>query len=180
MERKSESMKDHYDIPVESKNFFEKAEEQPCQECHAHCCRMLLIPHPTPTTFMDLDYIRYMIGFQNVGVILNSNGQWQVFVEEDCQLLDQEANLCTVHNTSKKPKTCVFFNPHLDMEAMEIILPHVRFDGDGNIIEIPKWEYIWDLINKDGSQEVQKGQEYESCEAHDKEKKRKPSFEEES
>lgn len=151
---------------VRGKNFFEKVEETPCNGCSAPCCRVLLIPHPTPANFMDLDYIRYMLGFPTVQMILNIDGQWQVLIEQTCQLLNQKTELCTVHNTPRKPKTCVFFNPYgcwykqsfhktenpsnlirIDMEAFEAILPHVRFDEEGNIIEIPTWEFIQNLLN---------------------------------
>ena len=152
-------------VQIRGKNFFEKSEENPCFGCSAPCCRMLLIPHPTPSTYMDLDYIRYMVGFQSVKMILNRDGTWQVLVEQTCQLLDQKTDRCTVHNTSRKPKTCVFFNPfrcwykrnfttpdppdliRIDMDAMEAILELVRFDDEGNILEIPTWETVHDLIN---------------------------------
>src|SRR3712207_5664059 len=94
-------------VQIRGKNFFEKTEENPCLNCSAPCCRMLLIPHPAPNTFMDLDYIRYMVGFQNVKMVLNRDGSWQVLVERPCQLLDQSTNRCTAHNTPRKPKTCV-------------------------------------------------------------------------
>jgi hypothetical protein len=157
-------------LNVGSKNFFEKAEENPCSGCSVPCCSMLLIPHPTPTTFMDIDYIRYMVGFPTVQMILSSNGQWQVLIEQTCLLLDQKTNLCTVHNTPRKPKTCVFFNPHrcwyksgfhktenppdlirIDMELFEAILHHIRFDEEGNIIEIPTWEFLRSLTNNSKS-----------------------------
>jgi Fe-S-cluster containining protein len=145
-------------------NFCEMAEENPCTSCSAPCCRVLLVPHPTPATFMDLDYIRYVVGFHSVQMILNSDGRWQLLIEQPCRLLDQETNLCSVHATPRQPKTCVFFNPYrcwykmnfdkrdrlpelirVDMDKLEAILPHVRFDEDGNILEIPKWEVIREL-----------------------------------
>ncbi|MEW6181714.1 MAG: hypothetical protein AB1500_00860 [Bacillota bacterium] len=159
---------DEESVSVRSKNFFEKAEENPCNGCSAPCCRLLLIPHPTPGTYMDLDYIRYMIGFESVRVILNSDGQWQVLIERTCRLFNEETNLCTVHDTARKPKTCVFFNPHrcwykrsfeskdapglirIDMEGLEAILTHIRFDEEGNIIEIPTWEVMRALVNNKG------------------------------
>jgi len=151
-------------VQIKSKNFFEKAEENPCIGCSAPCCRMLLVPHPTPGTYMDLDYIRYMVGFRSVKMVLNRDGNWQVLIEQTCQLLDEETNRCTAHNTSRKPKTCVFFNPHrcwykrnfttadppdiirIDMEAMDAMLAMVRFDDEGNIIELPRWETIHGLV----------------------------------
>jgi Fe-S-cluster containining protein len=167
--------------PIRGKNFFDIAEENPCNGCSAPCCHILLIPHPTPTTFMDLDYIRYMLEFPSVEMILNSDGQWQVFIEQTCRLLDQKTNLCAVHNTSRKPKTCAFFNPHrcwykqsfhktenpqdlirIDIEALEAILLQVQFDENGNIIEIPKWESIKELVEKNKSQLISKQKQVES------------------
>src|SRR5262245_19459783 len=150
--------------PLRGKNFFERAEANPCTGCSAPCCRMLLIPHPTPSTYMDLDYIRYMVGFQSVKMILTTDGHWQVIIEQNCRLLDQKTNLCTVHGTPKKPKTCVFFNPYqcwykrnfttvnppdiirIDLEVIEIILAHVRFDDEGTITELPTYEFIRDAV----------------------------------
>ena len=146
------------------KNFLDLAEENICAKCSAPCCRLLLVPHPTPATFMDLDYIRYVVGFYGAQMILNNDGRWQLLIEQACRLLDQETNLCTVHATPRQPKTCVYYNPHrcwykrnfdnegqppelirVDMDKLEAILPHVRFDKEGNILEIPKWEAIREL-----------------------------------
>lgn len=151
--------------------FLEKAEENPCLDCSAPCCRLLLIPHPTPTNFMDMDYLRYMVSFEGVEMILTSDGHWQVLVDRTCRLLDPRANRCTVHGTSRKPKTCVFFNPHrcwyrrnfdkmtdppdlirISMPVLEAILPLIRFDAEGNITEIPAWELIREIaarLNRD-------------------------------
>jgi hypothetical protein len=130
---------------------------------------MLLVPHPTPKTYMDMDYIRYVVGFRSVKMVLNRDGSWQVLVEQTCQLLDQETNLCTAHNTPRKPKTCVFFNPHrcwykrnfttpdppdiirIDMHALESILALVQFDDQGNITEVPPWESVHELVKNNDS-----------------------------
>jgi len=163
-------MKTRNSVAVESgtgrqhSNFLAVAEENVCADCSAPCCQVLLVPHPTPTTFMDLDYIRYMVGFHGVHMVLNSDGRWQLLIEQACRLLDRETNLCTVHGTPRQPKTCVFFNPYrcwyrrnfdkterppelirIDGDKLEAILPHVRFDEDGNILEIPAWESIREL-----------------------------------
>jgi hypothetical protein len=151
---------------TQGKGFFSLAEENPCTNCSAPCCRMALVPHPAPSTFMDLDYIRYMVGFPSIQMVLNSDGQWQVMIEDTCRFLDPHTNLCTVHNTPRKPKTCVFFNPHqcwykrnfhnnpnpvelirIDLEAFEAILEYIRFDENGAIIEIPTWEFMRELVN---------------------------------
>ena len=158
-------------VQLKGKNFFETAEESPCVGCSAPCCRLLIIPHATPNTYMDLDYIRYMVGFQSVKMILNRDGSWQVLIDQTCQLLDQSTSLCTAHGTPRQPKTCVYFNPYrcwykrnfttenppdvirLDMKAMEIILAHVRFNEEGLITEVPSWETIRNLVARTESQQ---------------------------
>jgi hypothetical protein len=143
-----------------SRSFLDAAGANPCTGCSAPCCRMLLIPHPTPTNFMDLDYIRYMLGFGRVSMVLNRDGTWQVRVDDVCDFLDQQTNLCTVHATARQPKTCEFFNPHrcwykrnftvddapqlirIDQTVFERMLELVRCDGDGQITELPTWETI--------------------------------------
>jgi hypothetical protein len=147
------------------KNFLDATGESPCTGCSAPCCRLLLVNHPAPTTFMDLDYIRYMVGFQGVEMILTRAGEWKILIEQPCGLLDQETCRCTVHNTSRKPKTCVFFNPYncwykrnfhnteyppdlvrIDPQGLEAMLAHVRFDDNCRISGIPPWELVRDLV----------------------------------
>ena len=149
---------------VQKKNFLEITEGNVCANCSAPCCRVLIVPHATPLTFMDLDYIRYIVGFNTVQLILKRDGSWRLLMDQICRLLDQKTNLCTVHDTPRQPKTCVFFNPHecwyranfennertpnfirIDMDKLEALLPHIRFDEHGNILEIPTWEFIRDL-----------------------------------
>ena len=147
------------------KNFFESNQENPCQECSAPCCKMVLINYPAPSTFMEMDYIRYMLGFPTIKMILRNEGVWQVKVEQNCSFLDSKTNLCIVHGTSRQPKTCSFYNPHhcwykrnyaqdwpadvieMDLTKYEVLLSHIRFDGSGKITEIPTWEFINNLLN---------------------------------
>lgn len=132
----------------------------PCHKCEAPCCKMLLIPYPTPNTFMDLDYIKYMLGFPKINMILHKSGSWQVQVEQNCTHLNPENNLCELHNTPDKPKTCSFFNPYncfykhnftgsharsiikINALAFEILINQIYFDEFGNIISIPSQDVI--------------------------------------
>lgn len=165
---KSNNSAERQSAVTQVRTFYEKAAENPCNGCPAPCCRMILIPHPTPATFMDLDYILYLLGFPSVQMMLDSEGNWQVLIEEPCGLLDLKTSLCTVHNTPRKPKTCVFLNPYrcwykrfaaggpqdfirINKKAMEAILAHVRFDAEGDITEVPKWEFIRELADGGGS-----------------------------
>ena len=132
----------------------------PCQSCEAPCCKMLLIPYQTPNTFMDLDYVKYMLGFPGINMILYQNGTWQVQVEQNCRHLNTEDNTCKIHNTPHKPKTCVFFNPYncfykrnfseehprniiiINARSFDILINQIEFDKLGNIISIPSQEEI--------------------------------------
>jgi Fe-S-cluster containining protein len=147
------------------KNFFEFSQDNPCQECSAPCCKMLLIDYPAPATFMEMDYIRYMLGFPSIKIVLKKDGIWQVKVEQTCSFLDLETNLCTVHNTPKQPKTCAYYNPYhcwykrnytqesspdlveIDLAKFELLLENIQFDGEGNIAKIPSWEFVRNLLN---------------------------------
>ncbi len=149
-----------------SHGFQDFGEANPCEGCAAPCCRMLLIPHPAPSTFMELDYIVYMLGFPDTEMVLNRNGEWQVLVNRVCRFLDESTNRCTVHATPEQPKTCVFFNPYrcwykqnfsgeagpdvirLDLAAMKDVLAQVRFDAEGTVLEIPTWEVIAEVVGQ--------------------------------
>ena len=114
---------------------------------------------------MDLDYIRYMLGFPSVQMVLTREGQWRILVEQECGLLDGATCRCTVHGTSRKPKTCVYFNPYhcwykrnfhntsdppdlarISARGFELLLQQVRFDEDCKISETPPWELVKELV----------------------------------
>jgi len=164
-------MKQTQSINIESTPQNESSFEQlklanPCQNCEAPCCKMLLIPYQTPNTFMDLDYIRYMLGFPGVNMILHKNGTWQVQIEENCNHLNLENNLCKLHDSPQKPKTCSFFNPHncfykrnftgdhirniikINAHSFGIIVNQIKFDELGNIISIPQQELIERIVQE--------------------------------
>lgn len=146
-------------------SYFDLAARNPCDGCSAPCCRMLLVPLPTPATFMDLDHILFMLGFAGTEAILHSEGQWQLLVQRTCRFLDQETSLCTHHDTPRKPKTCAFFNCYqcwykqnfsaetpvdlirFDLEKFEAVLFQVQFDEDGRITQIPDWVSMQSVAN---------------------------------
>ena len=147
-----------------AKSFFEAVKDEPCQGCSAPCCRMVLITYPAPTTFMEMDYIRFMLGFPLIKMILRNDGVWQVKVEQSCRFLDSDTSLCTVHGTPQQPKTCSYFNPYhcwykrnytkgdlsevieMDLSKYEVLLSHLHFDDEGKLTEIPSWEFINKLL----------------------------------
>lgn len=148
------------------RNFEQLKLANPCHNCEAPCCKMLLIPYPTPNTFMDLDYVKYMLGFPGINMILYKNGTWQVQVEQNCRHLNLENNLCDLHGTPHKPKTCSFFNPYncfykhnfigdnprsiikIDANSFEILINQIQFDELGKIISIPAQEVIERIVRE--------------------------------
>ena len=121
---------------------------------------------------MEMDYIRYMLGFPTIKMILRNDGVWQVKVEQSCTFLDANTNLCTVHGTTQQPKTCSYFNPHhcwykrnytgdspvdfieLDLAKYELLLSYLQFDDEGKLTQIPSWESINNLL-KDVPAQIQ-------------------------
>ena len=66
---------------AQKKNFLEIMEGNVCTNCSAPCCHVLIVPHATPVTFMDLDYVRYVVGFNTVQMILKRDGSWRLLIE---------------------------------------------------------------------------------------------------
>jgi hypothetical protein len=144
--------------------FFELAEGNPCDGCSAPCCRMVLSPHPTPRRFADLDYIRYLLGFPDSEMVVSRDGTWQHLMHKACGLLDLAQSRCSVHNTPRKPKICVAFDPYkcwykrnftvadppdivrLDISRFEMMLTACLFDDNGALIEVPSWEQLRALV----------------------------------
>lgn len=157
-------------IPVQAigrnaRRFTDLAEANPCDGCSAPCCRIVLTSHPTPQTFMDLDYIRYLLGFPGTELIVSRDGAWQQLSHRTCGLLDAADSRCTVHGTVRKPKVCVFFNPYrcwykrnftvadppdivrLDLSRFEAMLDACVFDDNGQLTQVPPWELLRDLVS---------------------------------
>lgn len=142
------------------KNYEEYSRADYCSDCDAPCCRMLLIPYVAPTTFMEMDYIKYMLGFPGINLIFHRDGTWQIQVEQTCRHLESEKSTCALHDTPLKPKTCCYYNPfncyykrnysrsrpqdlvRIDHEIFDALIAETEFDGEGNIVAIPPLDVI--------------------------------------
>jgi Fe-S-cluster containining protein len=150
------------------RNFPGAAADNPCEGCSAPCCQVVLTTHKTPASFMDLDYLRYLCGFPDIELIVDEAGEWRVASWKRCGFLTDDA-LCGVHGTARKPKTCVFFNPHgcwyrrnfhekgeapdiarLNAAAFEAMLAQVVIDDAGNIESVPSWQELRRLARELG------------------------------
>src|SRR5205814_6185839 len=132
----------------------------PCDGCSAPCCQVVLTTHKTPATFMDLDYLRYLCGFPDTELLVDAEGEWKVAAWKRCGFLTDEQR-CMVHGSARKPKTCVFFNPHgcwykrnfhetneppdivrMSPIVFEAVLERTVIDDAGQIESMPSWSDI--------------------------------------
>ncbi len=145
-------------------NFAEFSQKNPCFGCPAPCCRLQLIPYKTPSTFMDLDFVHYMLLFPHTEVVISLNGDWNILKWEDCRAFEASTLTCRVHNTPEKPRTCVMYNPYncwykksfvlngppqvyrLDLARFEVWVTDVKFSGDGKIVSGPNFERSQEIL----------------------------------
>lgn len=138
--------------------FSQLNQRNPCFACPAPCCRMQLIPHKTPTTFMDMDFLRYMLLFPGTEVVVTTSGEWKIIRWQDCSALEAETITCRMHNTSAKPRTCAMYNPYncwykrsfvtdgsaevyrMDLARFEVWVHEIQFGEDGQITSVPNFE----------------------------------------
>lgn len=145
-------------------SFSDYGQRNPCYSCPAPCCRLQLIPYGAPTTFMHLDFIRYMLLFPNTEVIVSRNGNWNIVKWEDCREFDITTQKCKLHNSPIKPRTCAMYNPYncwykkifvlqgseevyrINIERFNIWINEIRFDEDGQIVEAPDFERSLEVL----------------------------------
>ncbi|MGQ9683348.1 MAG: YkgJ family cysteine cluster protein, partial [Anaerolineae bacterium] len=127
--------------------------KDPCTRCDAPCCRYLLFPLPIPRTFMQLDYVRFCLGFPGIEV-LATPAAWSLLLRADCTHLDAKSLRCTVFDRPERPLHCRHLNQwqcdpyrqllqtgaplqRLDYGAFVEISAQARFDDSGTIVEWP-------------------------------------------
>jgi hypothetical protein len=144
--------------------FEEFSQKNPCIGCPAPCCQMQLIPHRTPATFMDIDFLRYMLLFPHTEVVVTLNGEWSILKWEQCSEFEDSSHTCKLHNTSDKPRTCVMYNPYncwykrafvlndshqvyrLDLTRFNLWVTELQFSEDGKIISAPNFERSLEIL----------------------------------
>jgi len=145
-------------------SFAEFGERNPCTGCPAPCCLMQLIPHRPPATFMDIDFMHYMLLFPNTEVVITFNGEWSLIKWEQCTEFDPITLTCKLHNTPQKPRTCTMYNPYncwykksfvlddtqqvyrLNLERFSVWVEELQFAEDGQIISAPDFERSLEIL----------------------------------
>jgi hypothetical protein len=125
---------------------------------------MQLIPHRTPVTFMDIDFLRYMLLFPDTEVVVTLNGEWSILKWEQCVEFDVSTHTCKLHNTADKPRTCSMYNPYncwykkafvlndsnqvyrLDLARFNLWVAELQFAEDGKINSAPDFERSLEIL----------------------------------
>ncbi|HUP84220.1 MAG TPA: hypothetical protein VM143_01010 [Acidimicrobiales bacterium] len=144
------------------RNFSAFAEHNPCEDCSAPCCRLVIVPQEAPETFGALDRLRYLVAHEGVELLVDEAGGWQLATTNPCRLLAEDgSHRCTVHGTPRKPKICVNYNPYgcwykrnfhdtdtavdfirMDLDGFDRIVERVAFDAGGNVTDVPPYEEL--------------------------------------
>ena len=145
-------------------SFAEFSRGNPCAGCPAPCCRLQLIPHKTPSTFMDLDFVRYMLLFPHTEAVVTISGEWHIAKRENCRAFEATTCTCKNHDTPQKPRTCMMFNPYncwykknfvperppevyrLNLTRFEVWVNEIGFAEDGRIILAPSFERSQEIL----------------------------------
>ncbi len=144
--------------------FTEFSQRNPCAGCPAPCCLMQLIPHRVPATFMDIDFLHYMLLFPYTEVVVTLNGEWSIVKWERCSEFEASNHTCKLHNTLDKPRTCSMYNPYncwykrsfvldgshqvyrLDLARFNLWVTELQFSEDGKIISAPNFERSLEIL----------------------------------
>ena len=143
-----------------ARNYLAMVSESPCVGCSAPCCRMVIFPHHRPQSYLDFDYLRYVLGFRSLEVLVHSDGEWSIAVLDSCRHLDEPTGRCTVHGTDRQPRVCLnypgdacwyrrnFDGPfpanviRINMETLDALLPLLVFDAEGRLVGVPGWDEL--------------------------------------
>lgn len=144
---------------------FSAALESPCASCdETPCCSFLPLPGFPVETLMQVDHARWLLGFGGIELGIAATGDWSVFYTASCRFLDPADRSCTLHGTSAQPRICTHYNPYtcwyrgalglepsggylrIDANRLQVLLPHLLFDDDRNLIGVPTWEALHELL----------------------------------
>ncbi len=127
--------------------------QDPCAGCEAPCCRYLYFPLPVPTSFMQVDYIRFSLNFPGTECVV-SPLSWWLLLRADCECLDAESRQCTLYGEPERPLRCTHLNQwdcgqykrllhpdsgfhRMDWQGFAELVEQIRFDDSGQIVQLP-------------------------------------------
>lgn len=138
-----------------------EAQTSPCETCEGSpCCTHVPLHTFQVRTLRDLDHAIYLLNFERIVLGLAPTGEWSVYYKYPCRFLDRSdarQYRCTIHGRAQQPQICVHYSPFacwyrhalnpglgagfltIDRRRLEIILEHVEFDDQRNIVATPDW-----------------------------------------
>ena len=147
-------------VAFRGRNFAAYAEHNPCDDCSAPCCQLVILQQATPTTFTALDRLRYLVAHDGAELLLDRKGNWQLATANPCKLLTADRR-CSVHGTAQQPKICVNYSPHgcwykrnfhevdeppdlirMDLEGFDRVVAQVSFDDAGRVVGVPPYDEL--------------------------------------
>lgn len=142
----------------------------PCSTCVATpCCTHLPVQSVGVSTLIDLDYVRYLLNFDNLVVTLAPSGEWSVFLHGACRHLDTARGQCRVHAQPDQPHICSTYNPYtcwykgalgedpnadllrIDRVRWQFVADRTVFDADRRIVDAPSWDDLSAAFSDPGS-----------------------------
>jgi len=127
--------------------------QDPCMGCEAPCCRYLYFPLPVPTTFMQVDYIKFSLNFPGTECVVSPLSWWLV-LRADCESFGLETKQCTLYGKPERPLRCAHLNQwdcgqykrllhadsglhRMDWQGFAELVEQIRFDDSGQIVQLP-------------------------------------------
>jgi len=151
---------------------YEEALRSPCDSCGpAPCCTTLQVEEFTMAHLEDLDYAKFLLGFDGIELVLLANGRWRVHFHAACRLLDT-AHRCTVHGTEAQPHICRDYDAYacsyrplwvegdetgafrIDERRLAVLSAEIGFDHRRRIATLPPWEWMAETFRALGPAEV--------------------------
>ena len=140
----------------------------PCTGCDAFCCKYLVFPQAAPTTRVNLDYLKFVLGFPGIQIGV-SDGDWFVIVRTRCRHLVE--NRCSIYGKPERPQICTFYDAHGCQYVAQFGIPR---PNNFMRIELEQFSYLVELIGFDrhgaitympNTEELRRHIEYQWCQA---------------
>lgn len=133
--------------------------QPPCIDCGGLCCSSLLFPGQRPNTIQELDFIRYALGYPEVGYLINRN-DWVMKVDVRCKYLNTN-NRCLVYEQPERPLYCRYYNPHkctikptirqfnlkIKLKEFNLISEHLNIDNNGRLSSLPSLASLKNILD---------------------------------
>lgn len=123
--------------------------QNPCKDCASYCCRNLMFPQEKPSTYSNLDFLRYTLSFPGIELGI-SDDRWYVIAGTKCRY--SGGNRCSIYENTERPLVCKYYNPmqcihksifgkakpngfmRVGYEEFDHLMGTFKFDEDGDII----------------------------------------------